>query len=276
MRLFWRWSDSMGPARRWIVWNGGERLGWIGVGREGDEVHARVEVDLAGGGADAYAEAFAFAERQAAALGAGEVVTDVWTDRAAALAALRTLGWAQRRHERFWRLELQPAKERLLAERAAAREAAKGLSAVTAAEFGGESVLRTLYEINNQTQADIPRSIAFVPDPFELWAEWMSPPRSTLDRIWVGVADGAAVGFSLLSYRPVGIVETGYTGVLREYRGRGLARLLKLETLVQAANFGVEAVETDNDSENAPIIHLNQALGYSEITGQLEFAKRLG
>lgn len=266
----------MGPARRWIVWNGGERLGWIGVGREGDEVHARVEVDLAGGGADAYADAFAFAERQAAALGAGEAVTDVWEDRAAALAALRVLGWAQRRHERFWRLELQPAKERLLAERAAAREAAKGLSAVTAAEFGGESVLRTLYDINNQTQADIPRSIAFVPDPFELWAEWMSPPRSTLDRIWVGVADGAAVGFSLLSYRPVGIVETGYTGVLREYRGRGLARLLKLETLVQAANFGVEAVETDNDSENAPIIHLNQALGYSEITGQLEFAKRLG
>jgi len=82
------------------------------------------------------------------------------------------------------------------------------------------------------------------------------------------------VGMSYLDHRAA-LVTTGYTGVLREARGRGVARLLKLETLVQAADNGVEAVETDNDSENAPILHLNEELGYREITGQVQLHKAL-
>lgn len=53
--------------------------------------------------------------------------------------------------------------------------------------------------------------------------------------------------------------------------GKGLARALKLETLVQAIDLGVAAVETDNDSENAPILHINEELGYAEMPGKLEF-----
>ena len=77
-----------------------------------------------------------------------------------------------------------------------------------------------------------------------------------------------------LAYR-VSIVETGYTGVLREHRGKGVARALKLATLEQALELGATAVETDNDSENAPILHLNEELGYREIPGKLEFHRAL-
>ena len=32
---------------------------------------------------------------------------------------------------------------------------------------------------------------------------------------------------------------------------------------------------TDNDSENAPILHLNEELGYDEIPGKLAFHRQL-
>jgi hypothetical protein len=41
------------------------------------------------------------------------------------------------------------------------------------------------------------------------------------------------------------------------------------------ADLGVTAVETDNDSENAPILHINEELGYKEIPGKLEFHRKL-
>ena len=153
--------------------------------------------------------------------------------------------------------------------------AAEGLAVVSAAELGGAAIYPALHEVNQTAELDVPRSTGFVPEGFETWREWMSEPRVLAERVWVGVADGRPVGLSYLAYRSNGMVETGFTGVLREFRGRGLARAMKLETLVQAAELGVEAVETDNDSENGPIIHLNQALGYTEITSVLEFAKDL-
>ena len=58
-------------------------------------------------------------------------------------------------------------------------------------------------------------------------------------------------------------------------RGKRLARALKLETLVQAIDLGVSTVETDNDSENAPILHINEELGYEEMPGKLEFHRKL-
>jgi GNAT superfamily N-acetyltransferase len=88
----------------------------------------------------------------------------------------------------------------------------------------------------------------------------------------VAIAEGEPVGYSYLAYRP-SLVETGFTGVLREHRNKGLARALKLETLVQAIGLGVRAVETDNDYENAPILHLNEELGYRELASRLEFHK---
>jgi len=37
----------------------------------------------------------------------------------------------------------------------------------------------------------------------------------------------------------------------------------------------VLAVDTDNDSENAPILHINEELGYQELPSVLEFHKKL-
>lgn len=273
MELYFRWQRSKGPM---LGWAAGDR-GFVAVGREGGERHAWAEVYLPGAAHAELDAAYAHAEREALGLGAAEAVVEIWEDCAADAAAVTARGWSRRRRERYWRLELQAASPRLVAERRAARDraAAAGFHIASAAELGGVSVYPDLHGLDQRLQLDVPRSTAFVADPFETWLEWMSPPRVVPERVWIGVSEGEPVGFSYLAYRSNGMVETGFTGVLREFRGRGLARALKLETLVQAAALGVEAVETDNDSENAPIIHLNRDLGYREITGVLEFAKDL-
>ena len=84
------------------------------------------------------------------------------------------------------------------------------------------------------------------------------------------------VGLSVLSYPPVrGIVNTSYTATARSVRGLGVARATKGETLVQAIGLGVDRVRTGNDAQNAPILHINAAMGYRPIAGAIEFMKDL-
>jgi hypothetical protein len=68
-------------------------------------------------------------------------------------------------------------------------------------------------------------------------------------------------------------VETDWTGTARKVRGRGVARALKCETVMQAISFGVKTVRTDNDGENAPILHLNASMGYTRLKDQIQLMK---
>ena len=63
------------------------------------------------------------------------------------------------------------------------------------------------------------------------------------------------------------------TGTLRDYRGRGLALLAKRATLVNAAKRGVELVSTENDETNAPMLRVNEHLGYRPIGSTLGWSR---
>lgn len=68
---------------------------------------------------------------------------------------------------------------------------------------------------------------------------------------------------------------TAFTATARTARGRGIARALKYETVVQAMGFGVERVRTNNDGQNAPILHINAEMGYVPIEAALEMHREL-
>ena len=81
---------------------------------------------------------------------------------------------------------------------------------------------------------------------------------------------------SFLKFPPVrGTIWTGYTCCHPDYRGRGIAQAVKLQSLAQAAELGVPLVCTDNDSENAPMLHINERLGYVRRPGFVEHHKRV-
>ena len=84
------------------------------------------------------------------------------------------------------------------------------------------------------------------------------------------------MSMSYLKFPPVrGTVWTGFTCTHPDYRGRGIARAVKLQSLGQAAELGIPIVCTDNDSENAPMLHINETLGYVRRPGFVEHHKRV-
>jgi RimJ/RimL family protein N-acetyltransferase len=82
------------------------------------------------------------------------------------------------------------------------------------------------------------------------------------------------VALAFLLVNPeAGVAVNEMTGTLKEYRGRGLARLAKLAAIRWAAEEGFHEIGTGNDSENAPMLALNQSLGYEVKWRRAFFAK---
>jgi GNAT superfamily N-acetyltransferase len=59
--------------------------------------------------------------------------------------------------------------------------------------------------------------------------------------------------------------ENEWTATLPELRGRGLARLAKLDSTRRAAEAGIRVIFTGNAPGNAPMRELNRRLGYEEL-----------
>lgn len=86
------------------------------------------------------------------------------------------------------------------------------------------------------------------------------------------VVDGKAVAVSyvlvdLESHRAF----NAYTGTLRAYRGRGFARLAKLGAMQRLADLGVTLLLTENDETNAPMLAINDRLGYRPVASRYSY-----
>ena len=66
-----------------------------------------------------------------------------------------------------------------------------------------------------------------------------------------------------------------YTGVDPAYRGRGLGYLVKQEMHQLAYDAGALRCGTDNEEHNAGIRHVNEALGYTKVSGSYWLQKPL-
>jgi len=65
------------------------------------------------------------------------------------------------------------------------------------------------------------------------------------------------------------------TGTAREYRGRGVARALKVEALTRAKRKGLRAIGTTNDEPNKSMRGINAKLGYQMLPAHVELEKAL-
>ena len=273
----WANTEKGSEVRRFIVEEGGVDRGWLSLVKPNEAGGRAIYLHLLipAGHRQLLPAAASFGEAQARQMDAPLLICEVGEDQQHVVDWLRDAGWTRERKLRFWRLDLGLNAARILTlQGEAQRKLASGVHVKNMADMGGAAFLRRLHLVGQAASADVPSSVEYVPEPYEEWAAWMQPPAVLPERIWVAVVEGQPVGYSYLAYR-VSLVETGFTGVLREHRGKGIARALKLATLVQAIDLGVKTVQTDNDSENAPILHLNEELGYDEIPGKLEFHHRL-
>jgi GNAT superfamily N-acetyltransferase len=111
---------------------------------------------------------------------------------------------------------------------------------------------------------------------YEHWVErhWHNPDFD-LGASYAAFVDGRAVAvtYAAADY-PGARAANAFTGVLPEYRSRGLARLVKLATIRHLAGRGVTLLVTDNDERNAPMLAVNERLGYRPTTANATFSRR--
>jgi GNAT superfamily N-acetyltransferase len=83
----------------------------------------------------------------------------------------------------------------------------------------------------------------------------------------VDIATGEVAGYASLMFSAGSTTEAYHdmTAVRRAYRGRGIATALKRATIAWAIEHGLEALDTGNDEDNAPMRAVNAALGYRPV-----------
>jgi RimJ/RimL family protein N-acetyltransferase len=195
------------------------------------------------------------------------------------LEAMATAGFERDRQERVWELDLKEHGDRLKREAVEARTkvALDGIKLMTVAEWKDPEAFAKLHALDGITRNDMPSTFPNLPETFEDFRRRVNSPDRPHDRWWIALFGDRPVAMSYLKFPPVrGTVWTGYTASDREFRGRGIARAVKLQTLAQAAELGISVVHTDNDSENAPMLHINEKLGYRARPGFVSHLKRVG
>ena len=157
-----------------------------------------------------------------------------------------------------------------------AKKAGEGFSLVTLADVPDRGP--ELHRLFEAVDADAPHSEPLVRIAYEEWrGHILEQPDLDPEASFVVLApDGRAVAFSwLLVDREGRRAAIEMTGTLREFRRRGLARLAKLATIHWAVENGITAMYTGNDTENRPMLALNDELGFEPSIVYQDFVKEL-
>lgn len=279
--VLWRhnwetWTISGFPSRSYLVLDAGAVAGvaewWMREPPPGELRLGSLRVGLLAEDSAAMRECLSMLEGDLREMGVNGFAASTREDEHFRPAELRATGYRPDRLSRRWELDLAANRDRLRAMAAPAceRMARQGIEVLTIAdaERSDPGVLRKVYEVDRLATQDVPTTVPHVTPPFEGWLHDLTSPGLRKDRMWVACAGPDVLGMSWLKYPPVrGNVWTDWTGVAPAARGRGIAGALKLQTLLQAIEVGVGRVRTENDEENAPILHINEQMGYRAIPG---------
>jgi RimJ/RimL family protein N-acetyltransferase len=207
-------------------------------------------------------------EGRARALGVRRLTIHCREGEAAVVEALRARGYRLDSLSQVLELDLRRHRTGLrdLVAESRSEMAIQGLRLLPLSEHAASDPYRELYEAWSDSRIDVPRSHQMTPTPFEQWVIDKRAPDHSPETEWIAVDGGRIVGLSSLRYPPTtGRVWTTYTGSVRSHRGRGIGRAVKMETLAQAIERGVDTVRTDNDERNAAMLHINDRLGYTPL-----------
>jgi len=224
-----------------------------------------------------YRAALELIEERSAAAGVRIVTAEIWEDATDEAAVLIERGYRRDRLSKAWELDLVEHGDRLLllAGRTEALLREQGIRCTSVADDRDPEIWSRCFEAQANAAEDIPRSGPFIRPTYAQFMSWMGGPDIS-PRWYFTAKDGErVVGMSNLRFPPVqGNVWTGFTGVVRKYRGRGIGRAVKMAVLKQAIEQNVARVRTDNDETNGPMLHINEGLGYERIPGILSFRKQ--
>jgi GNAT superfamily N-acetyltransferase len=149
-----------------------------------------------------------------------------------------------------------------------------GVELRTAEDFADDQ--RPLYEADLECTSDEPGDVQAGFLPYEDWLR-LNWDRPDLDHHLTSVVllDGEVAAYSVAQTDGRERYWSGMTGTRRAYRGRGLAKLAKLDSLLRSRAAGVVRAFTGNDAANAPMLAVNKGLGYTQAAAEWRYARNL-
>ncbi|HET7450749.1 MAG TPA: GNAT family N-acetyltransferase [Gaiellaceae bacterium] len=138
-----------------------------------------------------------------------------------------------------------------------------------------DAQLEAVYDAVVEAARDEPRPEPIDNIPYDEFVTEWDQPDVDLDASTIAYDGERVVAFTEL--RVVGDRgQHGFTGTRRDYRGRGLATVVKRVALRAAAARGVTHVTTSNAEENAAMRAVNRNLGFTPIGEHVIYARDLG
>ncbi len=134
--------------------------------------------------------------------------------------------------------------------------------------------LPAVHDLFAATRADIPVGHLIAPMPFDVFVAEIEGGLLDSDASVVVLAGEEPVALSfVLADREGGRAGTELTGSLAAYRGRGLARFAKTDSLRRLHALGIRSVSTANDDSNEPMRALNGSLGFRPAATWTRYAR---
>jgi mycothiol synthase len=208
------------------------------------------------------------------------VRADASADRPDATAFLSHRGFYEWR--RKWDSILDVQRANLSALREADRRAStRGVRITTyaaALALRGDQLAHDVHEAEIEISRDEPSSEADAESmSFERFRTLeIDTPDSLSDAHFLAFVDGKLVGVSRLlrDLNDPRTLRQAFTGTLQDYRGQGIAQALKLRTIHFARTHGYANIRTGNDSANAAMLHINDAIGFERRSPIVTFERR--
>jgi GNAT superfamily N-acetyltransferase len=151
-----------------------------------------------------------------------------------------------------------------------------GFALRSAADLGDDP--RPLYEADAEVALDEPGSVPVALDDYDDWLNtvWNAPLLDRALTTLVHAEDGRVAAFTLAHTDGRTRYSSGMTGVRREFRGLGLAKAVKADSLRRSRAAGCLEAYTGNDDVNGPMLAVNRGLGYERCATEVEYVRALG
>ena len=269
-----RWAEQHYPGgRRFVAWLDGQPVGAGGAGRAYSwpadfpalwgNISVLPEFRRHGVGSGVLA-AMAKVARDA---GKDMLMGRTTSDRVSAIEFLEHRGFVEHERMKVVALDLAGAV-------APAVDAPAGIR-MTSLEARPDLV-PGVYAVAVEAMPDIPGDGPQAPASLEEFrvrdVDRESVPAGAF-KVAVDEATGEAVGYAnlMLLAGSSRVAWNGMTAVRPAWRGRGVASALKRATIAWAIDHGLEAIETANDLDNAPMRAINRTLGYQPRPDEVYF-----
>jgi GNAT superfamily N-acetyltransferase len=243
-------------------------------------LRVRVFVDPAFVGTRVGARLYEAIEAEAVACGARELVTEALEADPRAHRFLRDRGYADYHRRIRSTLDLAQVDAGMIG---------RGIDELTDRFFGHAIRIacyrqmddacvdssRHLYRLFDELWLDVPFGLTGAGPSHEAFvAEVLQDPSFDPAGTMIALDGERWIGLAALE-RGADYLLASMTGVVREWRGRGLARWLKLATIRHALESGFAELRTANDATNEAILALNRSLGFRPTAVDIRYRKEL-